>query len=81
MKNFLIWKEKQSIVAEAYSKPNNIKPTSRKYNVGPAQIQSWKKQSESLLGDRGGNKLSEGKKNHILKLKMKQKGRPEGLGV
>jgi uncharacterized protein YjcR len=37
-----MWKEKESIVYEAYELKSNIKPTANKYNVSPAQICQWK---------------------------------------
>jgi len=43
MKKYLLFKQKKVIVDEAYSLPNNIKPTSRKYEVKPDQIRRWKR--------------------------------------
>ena len=42
-------REKLEIVDHAYSRKNNIKPTSRLYGVLPSQIRRWKK---TLAADR-----------------------------
>lgn len=62
-----------TIVEEAYSQENNIKPTACKHDVQPSQIRRWKKRMETLLGQSG---MKEAKKAHILSLKSTQKGRP-----
>jgi transposase-like protein len=41
-KKYLLIRQKKNIVAEAYSKPNNIKASARVYSVQPKQIRSWK---------------------------------------
>ena len=41
-KNCRSLKEKKAIIAEAYSNPNNVKPTARKYGVQPFLIRHWK---------------------------------------
>lgn len=38
----------KTILAEAFSKPNNIKPTARAYSVLPEQIRRWKTMFASL---------------------------------
>ena len=42
MKKYLTWKEKESIVNEAYELKSNINPTANKNNASPAQILQWK---------------------------------------
>lgn len=75
MKKYLTWKEKQQIVVEAYKIERNINATARAYNVDTAQIRRWKKQLSSLWTENG-VVHDENKQNHILRLKMVQKGRP-----
>jgi DDE superfamily endonuclease/Transposase len=75
MKHYLSWKEKKAIVDEAYCSEKNIKATARKYNVSPAQIRRWKAKLADILpvDDNG---ITDGRKRHIMNLKMVQNGRP-----
>jgi hypothetical protein len=46
---FFTVKEKLAIVDIAYSKANNIRPTARKYGIGPKNIRDWWKIKEKLI--------------------------------
>jgi hypothetical protein len=48
-KKYLCIRQKKNIVAEAYSKPNNIKATARAYLVQPKQIRSWKSMLDGAM--------------------------------
>ena len=74
MKHYLLWKEKKSIVDEAYRCKNNIKPTARMFNVDPAQIRRWKARLDDILNK---NVIEEERKCHIMNLKVVQTGRPQ----
>ena len=74
MKHFLLWKEKKSIVDEAYRCKNNIKPTARMFNVDPAQIRRWKARLDDILNK---NVIEEERKCHIMNLKVGQTGWPQ----
>ena len=74
MKHYLSWKEKKSIVDEAYRYKNNIKPTARMFNVYPAQIRRWKARLDDILNK---NVIEEERKRHIMNLKVVQTGWPQ----
>ena len=47
-RKFISLRQKKTILAEAFSKPNNIKPTARAYSVLPEQIRRWRTMFASL---------------------------------
>ena len=49
MKIYLTNKQKLSILEEAYSRPENIRATARKYSVSDKQIRNWKKIENKLM--------------------------------
>jgi transposase-like protein len=73
MKLYRTWKEKQSIVNEAYSIVLNIRPTALKYDVQPSQIRRWKKRLDLLLNQ---SQMTDEKQKHLFTLKSTQTGRP-----
>ena len=64
-KRFLTLEEKSSIVSEAFSTPNNVSNTARKYKVARSQIRRWKT-TLTRLNQAG---IEEPRKQELLKLR------------
>ena len=73
MKHYLTWQEKKAIVDEAYICEKNIKANARMHSVSPAQIRRWKAKVAGLFNENG---ITDGRKRHVMNLKMVQNGRP-----
>jgi transposase-like protein len=74
-KNYLTWREKQSIVDEAYSGGNTLKGTARRHKICASQIRRWKKRSQELFGNDENDDdeqpaIQDSKRRHLLSLKM-----------
>ena len=64
-------KEKRAILAEAYSNPNNVKHTARKYGIQPSLMCRWKqtlRKADASITDAYNNDIQEPTSHDIRKV-------------
>ena len=82
-KKFIALRLKKKILAEAFSKPNNIKPTASAYSVLPEQIRRWRTMFASLpvpAGDDNDEDNGNQPNHQLLQILNKKTAHQGGVG-